>query len=358
LQSDFTSKDMYSVDYALDLIDAYTDFPDAPAAYTKYLGVERWYARDMNYSPDFVDSMDQFMKFYNWAGRIMPSEIKPVDGIFAINTNVIKELLEVTGPVTVNGITYSPENVVIELEKIASLQMQEQVNRKKVLGDLMEAMLVNVFEADKNLWPKLIEKGADLAVRKEVLVYLFDPDAQVLVEKYNFAGRIKEDVVGDYAMAVSTNLGGDKTNWFTAKEITHDLSREGDRWMRTTSIQYTYEEPKGDYALFAKRFRDWMRFYVPLGSEFISVDGSEDGTVEDQERGKTYFTGYVELAPGESKTMVFKYYLPVDVEIVDKYDLTIQKQAGVGTELHKVSVNGSVKEEVELVTDMEVMVRL
>ena len=43
LQSDFTSKDFYSIDYALDPMDAYYDFPDAPQAYTKYLKVERWY---------------------------------------------------------------------------------------------------------------------------------------------------------------------------------------------------------------------------------------------------------------------------------------------------------------------------
>ncbi|KKS60171.1 MAG: hypothetical protein UV27_C0015G0001, partial [candidate division WWE3 bacterium GW2011_GWA1_42_46] len=84
LDSDFTSKDMYSVDLTLDLIDATYDFPDPPAAYGKYLLVERWYARDMNYSPDFVTSMDQFLRFYNMAGRIDPVEVKPVDGIFAI----------------------------------------------------------------------------------------------------------------------------------------------------------------------------------------------------------------------------------------------------------------------------------
>src|SRR3990172_10867844 len=116
LDSDFTSKDMYSVDLTLDLIDATYDFPDPPAAYTKYLLVERWYARDMNYSPDFVTSMDQFLRLYNMAGRIDPVEIKPVDGIFAIDTQVISELLEVTGPVTVNGITYTKDNVVLELE--------------------------------------------------------------------------------------------------------------------------------------------------------------------------------------------------------------------------------------------------
>ncbi len=358
LQSDFTSKDMYSIDNALDIIDATYDFPDAPAAYMKYLKVERWYTRDMNYSPDFVDSMNQMLKFYRLASSLSPYEIKAVDGIFAIDTDVIKELLEITGPVTVNGITYTQDNVVLELEKIASLQMQEQVNRKKVLGDLMEAMLINVFQSDKNLWPKLIDKSVDLARRKHVLVYLFDPEAQALVEKYNLAGRIKDPVAGDYSMVVSTNLGGDKTNWFVAKQVTNTMTNENGKWLRTVNIKYSYTQPQGDYQLFAKRFKDWVRVYAPLGSTFVSVDGSEDGTSTDQERGKVWYSGYVEMGPGESKEMTFKYYLPAAMQFADKkYMLTLQKQGGVPTEQYKVVVNGKTKA-IDLSTDTVVTMDL
>ena len=357
LQSDFSSKDMYSIDLALDAIDATYDFPDPPAAYTKYLLVERWYARDMNASPDFITSMDQFMKFYTLAGRLNPYEIKPVDGIIAIDTQVVKELLEVTGPATVNGVTYTSENVVLELEKIASLELREQLNRKKVLGDLMEAMLINVFEADKNLWPKMIDKAFNLANRKHVLVYMFNPEAQVLIEKYNFAGRVLDKSDGDYSMIVSTNLGGDKTNWFTHKKVTHTLVKENNKWVRTVKIDYTYTQPSDEFSPFVKRFKDWVRVYAPIGSSFISVEGSEDGTTTDQERNRTYFTGYVELGPNESKTMTFKYVLPDSAVSNGNYTLTIQKQPGIDSETHVVIVNGKTHE-VLLTKDTKVSIKL
>ncbi|OGC69756.1 hypothetical protein A2415_04750 [candidate division WWE3 bacterium RIFOXYC1_FULL_39_7] len=344
LQSDFSSKDMYSIDLALDAIDATYDFPDPPAAYTKYLLVERWYARDMNASPDFITSMDQFLKFYTLAGRLNPYEIKPVDGIVAIDTQVVKELLEVTGPATVNGVTYTSENVVLELEKIASLELREQLNRKKVLGDLMEAMLINVFEADKNLWPKMIDKAINLATRKHILVYMFDPEAQALIEKYNFAGRVFDKTEGDYSMVVSTNLGGDKTNWFTHKKVTHTIAKENNKWVRTVKIDYTYTQPSDEYAPFVKRFKDWVRVYAPIGSSFISVEGSEDGTSTDQERNRTYFTGYIELGPNETKSMTFKYALPDNLITNGTYTLTIQKQPGIDSETHVVIVNGKSQE--------------
>src|SRR3989344_6052902 len=340
LSSDFSSKDMYSVDLTLDAIDAYYTFGAPPFPYGKYLKVERWYARDANTSPDLPTSVDHFMKSYNLAMRIDPIEIKPVKGIVTIDTQVIKELLEVTGPATVNGITYTSDNVVLELETIASLALKEQQGRKRVLGDLMERMLVNVFESEKGLWSQLIERGIDLAARKHITGYSFDPEAQALLEKYNFAGRIIEPVEGDYSYLVSTNLGGDKTNWFVSKEVDHTLSKENGKWVRTVKVKYAYPEPSVEYGAFVKRFKDWLRVYAPLGSELISVEGSEDGSGTEIERNKTYFWGYVELGPGETKEMTFKYVLPNEVINGNLYSLYLQKQAGVREETHRVTLNG------------------
>jgi hypothetical protein len=357
LNSDFSSKDMYSVDLTLDLIDAVFTFPKAPEAYQKYLKVERLYARDSNISPDFPTAVDQFMYFYELAMPLAPNEIKPVDGIVAIDTQVISELLEVTGPVTVNGVTYTKDNVVLELESIASLALREQAGRKKVLGDLMEAMLINVYESDRNLWPKLIDKGIDLANRKHIIGYSFDTEAQALIEEYKFGGRIIDPVEGDYSYVVSTNLGGDKTNWFVNKKIDHNLSKDGNRWVDTVKITYSYPQPDSQYINFVKRFKDWVRVYAPLNSEIIGVTGSEDGSGADQERNKTYFTGYIELGPGETKEMEFKYYLPANAVKGDVYNLYIQKQPGTDGEVHTVTVNGKTQT-VELDHDAEITQKL
>ncbi len=351
LNSDFTSYNSYYVDDVLNVIDAYHTFPKVPAAYEKHLKVERMFARDANTSPDLPTSVDQFLnEFWNTASGIAPNQIKTVDGVFVIDTKVLEEMLEVTGPATVNGVTYTKDNVVLELETLASLKLAEQLNRKKILGDLMEAMLVNVFESDRNLWPKLVDKGVDLAVRKHVAAYVFDPDAQALLEKYNLAGRIVDPVVGDYAFVVQTNLGGDKTNWFTNKEVTHTLDKEGERWLRTVKIKYTYTQPAPEFGAFVKRFRDWVRVYVPAGSELVGVEGSQDETGQGEERNKTYFHGYVELGPNESHEITFKYYLPNDVITGSDYKLYIQKQVSIDSEVHNVVVNGE-EEKIELKYD-------
>ncbi len=357
LQSDFTSKDFYSIDYAIDVIDAYYDFPDAPPPYSKYLKVERWYARDTNSSPDLPTSIDNFMFYYDLGKRYAPAEIKPVDGIITIDTKVIEEIMEITGPVTVSGLTYDSSNVVLELERIASLNVREQINRKGVLGNLMEEMLVNVFESDSAMWSKLIDKAVDLAVRKHIQGYTVDEEAQALIEKYNFAGRITDPVEGDYAFVVQTNLGGDKTNWFVNKIVDHMLEQEGDRWVRTVKIKYTYEQPGEEFGPFIKRFRDWVRVYTPLGTELISIENSEDENGGGEERNKTYYSAYVELGPDESKELIFKYYLPEGIVMDGQYNLLIQKQSGIDKEVHIVNAVGK-SSTVELNKDTQVSIKL
>jgi hypothetical protein len=353
LNSDFSSNDMYSIDLLLEQIDAYYDFPDAPPAYAQYLKVNHLYARDTNYSPDFPSSVDNFMKFYDMAMPLNPSEIKPVDGVIAIDTVVLEELMEITGPVTVGGFTYNSENVVLELEKLASLALKEQVGRKDILGSLMQAMLINVFESDGNLWPALIEKGVDLAVRKHIQAFVYDPAAQALIENYKLGGRISPSKEGtDYAFVVSTNLGGDKTNWFVKKQVTHTLEKSGDRWIRTVKLAYTYDQPNSDYSPFVKRYQDWVRLYVPEGSELIESTGFENSIGGGTEMDKTYFDGFFGMGPGETKELSFKYYLPEGVvNTAGDYALNIQKQAGIESETHVVQIPGY-SETLELTKDV------
>lgn len=222
----------------------------------------------------------------------------------------------------------------------------------------MQRMLINVFESDSNIWSKLIEKGIDLAVRKHISVYIFDAEAQDLIDKYGIGGRVKDKVDGDYSMVVSTNLGGDKTNWFTEKEVAHSLDKDGDKWIRTVKIKYTYKEPSVEYGAFVKRFRDWVRVYAPIGSELVSVEGSENGSLnlKDQERNKVWFSGFLELSPGESKEIVFKYFVPSEFINEKEYNLTIQKQAGIEKEKHTVNFGGKIQE-IELDKDTTIIIK-
>ncbi len=357
LNSDFSSKDMYSLDEIIGTTDTAWTSPWKPPfpPYKQFLKTEHTYARDANFSPDYITAVDEWMWYYKKVGTIVPAEAKPINGVFAIDTEVVKKLLEVTGPVTVGGYTYDSNNVVLELEKQASLTLKEQQGRKRVLGDLMEEMLINMYKSESNLWPKFIETALNLAVEKHVLMYVFDdPKGQALLEKYNFAGRIFPYDKGDFSYIVSSNLGGDKTNLFITKDVVHNVAQENGKWIHDVSINYTYNPIPAGWEPLRATYRDWVRVYAPAGSTLISIDGSEATTESDkgEERGKVYFAGYTTVEPDSKKTIRFKYQIP-DSLVTDKsYNIYLQKQPGTFTDKHTVNIKGKTQS-AELKLDKE-----
>lgn len=357
LNSDFTSKDMYSIDEIIATTDTiYTSpFPKPYPPYRDFLKVEHTYARDANFSPDFITAIDAWMWYYRKAALIMPSEAKPINGVFAIDTRVVSDLLRVTGPVTVDGVEYDSESVVLELERIASLGLREQQGRKKVLGNVMEGMLIKMYKSEKNLWPKFVDAVLKLATEKHILAYIFDDTkAQELIEKYNFGGRIINYDKGDFSYVVSTNLGGDKTNIFVVKNVDHKVYTEGSKWMREVNITFKYGPAKPGYEQLVKVYRDWVRVYAPAGSELVSLDGSDAKTESDlgEERGKVYFAGHITLNPGQTTAIKFKYELPENIVKNRMYSIYIEKQPGTLMDVHTVTFGGKTQN-VNLLTDKE-----
>ena len=94
-----------------------------------------------------------------------------------------------------------------------------------------------------------------------------------------------------------------------------------------------------------KVYRDWIRAYAPLGSKLISLNGSQDTSLAGgDERGKTYFSGFITLALYETKEITFKYSIPGTTMKDNVYNLYIQKQSGIDIEKHTVTVNGKTQE--------------
>ncbi|MBU1256243.1 DUF4012 domain-containing protein, partial [Patescibacteria group bacterium] len=133
----------------------------APDPIKKYLNESMWNLRNINLSPDFKVSMDQFLEIY----RDIPGT-RQIDGIIAIDTSVPVKLLDIIGPIGVGGWgNFSSEidprcdcpQVVYALEEIADRPTYEiRLDRKAVLGPLMHSLMANAMGSPKHMWPKLL----------------------------------------------------------------------------------------------------------------------------------------------------------------------------------------------------------
>ncbi len=357
------SEDIYSLD------SRFNKRIEAPAAIKEYLPlVYYWNLRDMNLSPDFKVSMDQFGENY-----LKTSGAIRVDGIIAIDTTLPVELLKVLGPVGVaNWGSFSAEEdprcncpqVIYALEELADKPVGEvRTGRKAVLGPLMHSILLNIMGSPRKLWPKFFNVGVEAIREKHVMLYFFDEAGQQAAEAFKAAGRIV-DYDADYLHINDCNFAGAKSNMFIKENVTQEIETAGDGTItKTLTIDYKNPEPasncnleKGELCLNGP-YRNWFRIYVPLGSELLEATGSETEMETYEEFGKTVFAGFFgdkhPLRPEGSAKVVLKYKLPFQVNKNEDYKLFIQKQPGTYGYEYVININGEELERFDLLTDRE-----
>lgn len=334
----------------------------APDAIKKYLNESYLNLRNVNVSPDFKVSMDEFYKYY----RDIPNLPRP-DGIIAIDTKFPVEILKIIGKIGVSGWgEFGPEidprcncpQVVYALEEIADRPVNTiKTGRKAVLGPLMHSMLANAMGSPKHLWPKLLNVGLDAIKQKHLMFYFLEDKTQAIAEDFNAAGRIKSYDY-DYLHVNDANLGGAKTDMFIIRDVEQEIENQGGKVIKTVTLNYNNPTKGSNCNLEAGQlclngtYRDWVRIFIPKGSQLISVIGSEVKEKVSEELDKTVIEAFFTMRPQSSSKIVFKYELPqLDLST---YKLLIQKQPGLDTVKHTIIYNGN-QTDLELKEDKELV---
>jgi len=316
--------------------------------------------RDMNWSPDFKESMDLFTEESEEAG------IDGIDGVIAVDTQVVVYILDVLGEIGVPGYgNFSTKTdprcecpqVIYELESFADVEgpvvwsenepgkivyaPENYDNRKKIVGPLMNSIISNALGQEKEKLPSLFLAGWKSLTEKHLLFYMFDEKAQAGVEAFNIAGRVL-NFDGDYLYINDANLGGRKSNLYITVEVSQMIELESDGSVIKT-LDITYKNTKDYDGWLNSVLPNWTRIYVPKGSELISIDGFEDEGEVYEELGKTVFSGGFELRPLGVKKIGVKYKLPFKFD-GGNYKLMIQKQPGLDSPLYTIETGKGIEE--------------
>lgn len=328
--------------------------------------------RDMNYSPDFKVAMDLFTTESESIG------LKGIDGIIAVDTQLLVNLLDALGEIGVPGFgNFSSKTepkcncpqVVYELESFADvegpiiwdpltgkiiLRPPNSDNRKKIIGPLMNSILANAMAQPKEKMPALLDSIFKSVIEKHVLFYLHDETAQKAVEGFNIAGKLNENYNGDYLHISDSNLGGRKSNLYVKQEVEQEITVLKDGTIEKT-VTITYKNPEKFDGWLNSVLPNWVRIYVPEGSTLLAVEGLEKEYESVSELGKTVFSGYFKLRPEGVSKVTFKYSLPFKKPA--DYRLLIQKQPGTDTPRYTVITSKS-EDEFLLKTDKELRIKL
>jgi hypothetical protein len=320
----------------------------------------RWEFQDANWSPDFPTSAKRLAWFYEQADG--PS----VDGVIAVNADVMAALLGVVGEVHMEeyDVAVNAENFIPATQNEVENEYDKDENRpKQFIADLAPEVLDRIFTADKATFLDLVGVLNAALATKDVQMWFDDADMQKRADEFGWTGRTK-DVPGDYLQIVHTNIAGQKTDGKMRERVTHEAKILPDgETVVTLTIERTHTGVAGEEFTGARNV-DWLRVYVPKGSELVEATGdfetpaanlfslpepgfTTDPVIAAQEEttrtdrasgtrimtdlGKTVFANWVQTDPGETSVVTFTYRLPAGTVAPKTKDETLLQSVSGGS---------------------------
>jgi hypothetical protein len=275
------------------------------------------------------------------------------------------------------GVIISADNFWQVTQTFSEQKPQLTNEPKKIIGDLMTKLME---ELPKNLNPEKVFKVIGVLEQslneKQILIYLNDESLEQSVANFGWDGEIKK-TDGDYLMVVSSNIGGQKSDRAIQETIKHEAEILPDgQIIVNLTVQRQHTAVKNE-TFVGFRNVNWLRVYVPEGSELLSADGfatpdqsyfenpdptwnqdpdlqnerdaktdAASGTKIYQEEAKTVFANWSMVDPGQTATLHFRYRLPFilnprnqkdwfsrissyfETDPSYRYSLLVQKQPG------------------------------
>ena len=301
----------------------------------------RWYLWDANWWPDWPTSARKVMWFYE------QSDGSTVDGVISLTPEVIIRLLEVVGPVKLDGefnTTITADNFMDVVQTFAE-QNNETNTPKQIIGALTDKLLAKITAApSQELWLKIVGIIEKALNEKQLLLYFSDQSLESKVSELGWDGRLKE-TNGDYLAVINTNINGGKSDRVIKQtvELTTNVLSDGSLVNHLKIIRD--HQGKAGEGFSGFRNNDWLRVYVPLGSQLIEAEGFQSpdkskfkpvdanweqdkdllnereaevsegsGTLTYREQDKTVFANWSMVEPGQMAVIKLSYKLPFKLE--------------------------------------------
>ncbi|MCB9491631.1 MAG: DUF4012 domain-containing protein [Dehalococcoidia bacterium] len=314
---------------------------DAPAPLQRHLLKDYpWNLGVSNWDPDFPTWARQSLEMYEMAWG--PQH---VDGVIAVDLDVLKELLAITGAQTVEApgfgeVRLTSDNAVMELERVTRAPPDTWRRTKEAVGTLQEALLRDVMALPASRWDDLIRVMRQMGDERHLQVLLFDARAQALVDEVRWNGALL-DPAGDYLQVNEASVNSTKLNLVFAPTATYDIEVGplGDARHRLT---LRYDNTVDEWSvgrdpdlvrhlMFDGQYGAYVRAFTPGDATGVTaeVDGRPTAIEDEGTSGALRWSGvYLPVAPGATRELTLQWTVPLATTDPNQYELTLQKQPG------------------------------
>lgn len=322
-----------------------------------------WSMHNANWFPDFPSSARKLSLFYT---KITG---ETVDGVISFNSALIADILAVIGPVKIDnyGEEISADNISDFLAKKTD-NLKFLLKEEKNLFPYFARLLINKISLlDETGQRKVFAVLTDSLNKRNIQLFFNDAEAENIISSNNWGGEMPAGIAyrqagdKDFLSVINSSVDGYKNDSNIEETINHTAEIQTDGSMiDTVRILKNYKEKNLDNKLSNLMDYNYLRVFVPYGSELLEVEGLskedyyapidyeknnfqrdvqvseieqsarfyESGAEVFQESGKTVFGGWVYVAPGHSVSIKYKYKLPFKALKGGDYSLTVRKQSG------------------------------
>ncbi len=312
----------------------------------RYLSLENLTLRDSNFDPDFINSAISASNIYSLAMN------EKVDGVIAIDSVFIKNLLKELGPIAVQG----------QNEKINSENLDKYLLDENDFGIEILNSLKTEFDNKNNLPLLILAKQVGNSILEKHLLFAFpNPSTQSIFTANGWSSSLwdsrekENNKINDYLGISEANLGKNKINRFISRSVSKKLivSDSGKVSSELTiSIKNNGEIGTGVY-------KNYLQVVLPEATKLnsIFIDGKKEkiekaivnplqynasgfrppAGIEVNERNqmdKSVYGFLVQIPEKEVKTIILNYDIPYSLPPTQKsaiYSLKIYKQPGINS---------------------------
>ncbi|CAN5776963.1 hypothetical protein BH23CHL7_BH23CHL7_06370 [soil metagenome] len=316
------------------------------------LGPYSWELADANWYPDFPMSAQQALRLY-----VLESGDSDIDGVIAVTTLTMDDLLEVTGPVEVpeyDEVVRAGETTFKGLRHTRQ-SPEPGVNRKTFLDIFAGHFFERLLSMPPRQWPALLEKAASMGAERKVMVWLADPEVQAVIAEWGWDGRVRQDP-GDYLYVVDSNVApATKLNLAVTRSLTArvQLDQFGNaEWDLEVGWTNVVRQRTGELYEWLLQYQNrdtygnFVRVLTPERSRILQVSGGSfvrltGPALEEVEAGRRVYGNYVMVPPGSTKVRYrwsSPYAADIGVDGSGEYHLVIQKQPGMAEEVLSLQI--------------------
>jgi len=320
---------------------------EPPAPIKNYLGEANWWFRDSNWDPDFPTSAQRAEWFL---GKEMNQQ---VDGVVAIDLELIKEILNYTGPIFLPdyNLTVTSQNLYEKTQEEAQANFFPGSRQKaSFLTALSRELISQIPKMNAKNRMLVLKSFYDSLTARHIQIYLHDQNSEDAIDSLGWDGKIKAYSCGDNCYSdffgdVEANVGVNKSNYFINRKLYFNANIDTQKITRqlTVSLDNTANPSLGPSGI----YKTYIRIMIPSDANVVGIrdlTGQSKTTLQPditQESGRQEVGAFVQVTPGETSDIEFEWEndIPQNSNITS-YGLFVRKQAGVGADPITVKFDG------------------